>query len=351
MEAPEYSVDFSSSPYLQRLHTAGFDEYYIAPSSCLLEGISLAITFSSASNPAYERENWANWVAQLRNWVTRIRTSQADPLLWRGLKSEVLLEMFRWGIQEETDETRIFAALIEKHPFSIVWFEEVSSLEIQPKYYPYRYQGYWSFFLYLGKDLRGNIYAFHHAEQSNLSSRISCAIAGPDPPVVLPTISPNEQFTFIASLIVQSCQQLPPGLLSDGLQESIQEYSRRWLRLGANLPSDLPNPLDIASIGSVLDILTTRFLSAHTLARIPEHEITECARYPSPSLISHGQTPKLHYFHFQCLRKYAQIRLMKQPSWKTICPLCGGSLTQEILDKLTQELGPDERTSSLRQNY
>jgi hypothetical protein len=316
-----------------------------------LESIGLAITFSSASDPANQMENLVLWVRLLQSWVRGIMTSQDDPLLWRGLKYEVLVEMYRSGIQEEADETMIFAALMERYPFSVVWYEEVSSEEIQAKYYPYSYQGYWSFFLYLGNDLRGNIYAFHHAEQSNISSSISYAIAGPESPVVLPVqLSPNEQFISIASLIVQSCQQLPPGVLSDRLQESVQEYSSRWRQLDAKLPSDLPTPLDNVSLGSVLNTLM-RFPSAPTLVRtIPEHAITECARYPT-NLIPHGQTPQLHYFHVQCLRKFAQARLIRQPGWQARCPLCTDSFTPEVLTKLTQDLGPDERTSSLRLNY
>lgn len=316
-----------------------------------MEGIGLAITFSSASDPANPMENLVLWVRLLQSWVRGIIPSQDDPLLWRGLKYEVLVEMYRWGIQEEANETMIFAALMERYPFSVVWFEEVSSEEIQTKYYPLSSQGYWSFFLYLGKDLRGNIYAFHHAEQSNISSQISCALAGPEPPVVLPVqLSPNEQFLSIASLIVQSCQQLHPGVLSDRLQESVQEYGSRWRQLGAKLPSDLPNPLDSDSLGSVLNTLM-KFPSAPTLVRvIPEHTITECEKYPT-NLVSHGQIPKLHYFHLQCLRKFVQVRLIRDPGWQARCPLCTGNFTPEVLTKLTQDLGPDERTSSLRLNY
>lgn len=349
METLRSSKDFSGSAYLSRLQAEGFEEFYIVLGNSFLEALGLALSFTRPSLSS-QLEDWKTWLSvieELCEWVACIAQLPGNVMQVKGLRLSVQANFTgKVSIRDENNVMEVLTALVKFFPISVVWFEEVSREEIRTDYYRYIYEDNPCFYVYMGKDVEQHIYAFRHSQQIDFSSPIAFGIPSITPPIS-PTkqYSPNEQFLSIAALIVQTSLQLPPGLLSDPLQQSIQAYDTAWSEIGAKLGPALSEPLDIATLRNAISHLM-RFPSAPTIIRNPEHRITNCTNYPS-NLISHVHLSNPHYFHLECLKNNIRRQRRRHPDWPITCPLCLNPFSQELMAVLIDFLANDERTASL----
>ena len=344
MALPKFSSVFNSSRYLRQVQPSGFNEYYCGPRACVLELLAMTIGFVLPEHSESLPPDWQSWALgldYLQQWVRLVIGNVSQYAAWEGLKTEagnMLGDLNNESLQSlDLDNTRLFEAIALRFWVNIVWFEEKSSVEIRTRYYRVPQAGFPCPFVFMGLDLEGSIYAFHHPLQNDPSN---WGIPALQPPIVIGTPpfpdDPDHLFRQLGFAIVNAVNSVPFGTFSPAILQDSQSFLSSWKELGKTVPESLQPPLDSASLNGSLQRLFGS--SSPTVYRRSEHQIIDCENHPDfGEFILHGKP--IHKFHATCLRNFIDSRRSKAPRNRPIqCPVCLKPLSEKIFEDLNQEV-------------
>lgn len=348
MALPKYSCIFNSSRYLRQVQLSGFDQFYCGPRACFLELLAMAIGYvlpEQADSLPPDWLNWVLWLDYLQQWIKHVIGNVREYTAWESLRTEVgniLGDLNNENVHSlDLDNTRLIVAIAQRFWVNIVWFEEKSSVEIRTRYYRVPQPGFPYPFVYMGVDLEGSIYAFHHPLQNDISSPIYWGIPALQPPIVIGTPpfpdNPDHIFLQLGFAIVDAANSVPIGVFSPPILQDSQGFLSSWKELSRTVPESLQPPLDRTSLNASLQRLVSS--SSQTVLRRSDHKIIECENHPGfGELILHGERGRIHKFHATCLRIYISAKRNKVPNQPIACPLCIKPLSEEILEELNQQV-------------